>query len=278
MKNILVFGQGFLGYILAEQLGGSITPQDPNNLEYTRYLLDSDKPDIVINAIGKTGKPDIDWCEKNKEDTMQSNVIAATNLAIECSRRNIYFVHFSSGCIYTDKYGQNNFSENVDPNFYGGQYYGDTKILAEKIISKFPALQIRLRMPICDYPHERNLIDKLKKYKKVADIKNSMTCIDDLIYALKILIEQKALGIYNVVNDGAISPFEIMKMYERIVDNNHICEPIGRSDLNKITVGERSNCILSTQKLKERGIMLPNIHKAVEKCLMQYKIKVENDN
>jgi dTDP-4-dehydrorhamnose reductase len=36
-------------------------------------VLDEVKPDVVINAAGKTGKPNVDWCEDHKEETLRSN-------------------------------------------------------------------------------------------------------------------------------------------------------------------------------------------------------------
>ena len=274
MSN-LIFGAGFLGNIISNRYGYKLLKNDPNNILGLNKILDEEKPEIVINAIGKTGRPNIDWCENNKIETIRSNVLAATNLAMVCAERNIYFVHFSSGCIYYSKTNEEVFTEEDEPNFYNYQFYATTKILAEKMINNFPALQVRIRMPIVNYSHERNLIDKLLKYKKLINIQNSITVIDDFLKAFDIMLDKKITGTYNVVNDGTISAFEIMTMYKDIVDKNHTFELLSKEGLDEITTATRSNCILSNNKLKKIGIFLPDIHESIEKCLINYKEKLK---
>ena len=270
-EKAIVFGAGYLGTRIAKKFGYELTNLNPLNIEVLSTFLDKEKPDIVINAIGKTGRPNIDWCEDNKQLTIESNVIAAANLCIECSKRNIYFVHLGSGCIY---YGDNNgegFSEEDEPNFYGPQFYAKSKTLAEKILKEFPSLILRLRMPIDEEPNERNLIDKLLKYNKLIDIQNSMTIVPDMLDSIKILIQGRKTGIYNIVNPGTISAAEIMKMYKQIVDPFYNFEILSLEELDNITKGKRSNCVLNTDKLKSEGINMPEIHNAVRTCLLKYK-------
>ena len=275
-QKIIVFGEGFLGIRLRDYLGCMSTKLNPLNVENLKEFLDKEKPDIVINAIGKTGRPNIDWCEDNKQATIESNTIVAANLCIECSKRNIYFVHLGSGCIY---YGDNNgsgFTEEDEPNFYESQFYAKTKILSEKILKEFPSLILRIRMPIDDKSHSRNLIDKLLNYEKVIDIQNSMTTIPHMLKAIKILIEKRKTGIYNLVNPGTISAEEIMNLYKELIDPNHHFIKLSIEGLDLITKGKRSNCILNTNKLKSEGIFLPEIHDAVKECLLKYKNNLNN--
>ena len=234
-------------------------------------FLDKEKPQIVINAVGESGKLSIDWCETNKESTMLGNVIAAANISITCSQREIYFVHLSSGGVYNGNNNQKCFSEVDEPNFYNSQFYAKTKILSEKILKEFPGLILRINLPIDNRPHERNLIDKIKKYAKVLNVQNSMTIVPDMMEALKILIEKRKEGIYNLVNRGTISLAEIMQKYKEIVDPFHTFQIISLEELNKLTDAKRSNCILDTSKLESEGIYMPEIHKAVESCLLKYK-------
>ena len=52
--------------------------------------LDKIKPTHVLNAAGITGRPNIDWCETNKPETIRTNVIGTLNLADLCYIRNIH--------------------------------------------------------------------------------------------------------------------------------------------------------------------------------------------
>ncbi|MDD5699641.1 MAG: sugar nucleotide-binding protein [Candidatus Nanoarchaeia archaeon] len=270
----LIFGRGFLGTRLGEAFGYKVIGRDEadaTQLSQIIRILDSEQPQVVVNAMGKTGSPNVDWCETHKEETVLSNICAAANLAIECIKRGIYFVHLSSGCIYSGDNNGGGYTEGDEPNFYGPQFYAKTKILAEKILREFPSLILRMRFPIDDRPHVKNLIDKLRNYPRVTDTQNSMTTIPDAINAAKQLIEKRKIGIYNIVNPGTISPAEIMDAYQRIVDPSHSFTRFSEAELSQVTLAKRSNCRLNTDKLKNEGISLPEIHEAVESCLTRYR-------
>ncbi len=269
MKTI-VLGPGFLGTRIAAELRCILSHRNALDISSLRSYLDKERPDVVINAVGKTGRPNIDWCEDHKEETMQSNVVAATNLCLESVKRGIYFVHLGSGCLYQGDNDGKGYGEEDKPNCHG-QFYGRTKILAENILKEFPCLQLRLRMPIDDRPHPRNFVDKVKHYPRVINAQNSMTILPDMISALRLLIERRKTGIYNCVNPGAISAAEVMQMYKEIVDPGHNFEVFSVRALAKSARAKRCNCILNTDKLKAEGIEMPEIHQAVRDCLVSYR-------
>jgi 3,5-epimerase/4-reductase len=68
------------------------------NQQEVGEALDNVKPDWVINCAGKTGRPNIDWCEDHKLETIESNVIGTLTLAGECVRRNIHMTVLATGC------------------------------------------------------------------------------------------------------------------------------------------------------------------------------------
>jgi len=179
-------------------------------------------------------------------------------------------VHLGSGCIYRGDNNGNGYTEDDESNLKG-QFYARTKVLSEKSLKEFSCLQVRIRMPIDNRPHERNLIDKLVKYQKVLDTQNSMTTVPHILPALETLIGKRKTGVYNFTNPGTISAAEIMQMYKEIIEPSHKFETISLDELDKITVGKRSNCMLNTSKLRAEGIQLPEIHEAVKECLLSYK-------
>lgn len=276
MTEAIIFGTGFLGTRMAQQLGYPAIPKnvcDLTNPIQIESVLNSYAPRVVINCTGKTGGPGeigIDWCELNHGETIRSNVVGPVNLSVACARKGIYFVHLGSGCVYHGDNSGKGFSEEDSPNFYGPQFYAMTKIDSERILKTLPGLLLRIRMPIDDRPHPRNLIDKLASYPQVIDIQNSMTTIPDMIWAIRKLIELGAQGVYNLANPGSISAVEIMSLYRRIVDPEHSFKTMTLEELDAKTRGKRSNCILDTRKLKEIGIEMPEIHGAVESCLKKY--------
>lgn len=61
-------------------------------------VLDEVKPTHVVNCAGKTGRPNIDWCEDHKLETMEANVIGTLMLARECVERGVHLTVLATGC------------------------------------------------------------------------------------------------------------------------------------------------------------------------------------
>ena len=73
-KN-LIFGNGYLGNRLGAYLKDSVVSSARiNSLEDVEREIEKYNPDNIINCSGKTGRPNIDWCESNKAETHHSNV------------------------------------------------------------------------------------------------------------------------------------------------------------------------------------------------------------
>lgn len=63
-------------------------------------LLDTARPTHVINCAGKTGRPNVDWCEDHKLEVIRSNVIGTLILADACEVRGIHCTVMATGCEY----------------------------------------------------------------------------------------------------------------------------------------------------------------------------------
>jgi len=275
-QKVTVFGKGFLGTRISEKLGYNLIGQDeldPANFSALKEYINSENPDVIINAAVKIGKPNADWCEANHGITLESNVLVPANFERICREKGIYFVHMSSGCIYNGDNNGKGFLESDRPNNYGVSFHLTTKIMAEKMLENFPCLIVRLKMPVDVKPHPRNLITKLAGYNKVIDEQNSITIVPDLISTMEKLINKKAIGTYNVFNPGTISAAEIMTMYTEIVDPNHSFTKIPLDELQ--TKVRRANSYLNTDKLISEGIYLPEIHEATRECLREYKNNIK---
>ncbi|MEK7146217.1 MAG: sugar nucleotide-binding protein, partial [Patescibacteria group bacterium] len=241
------------------------------NLSEIKAELEREKPDVVINCAGKTGRPNVDWCEDHKMETMASNVTAPLLLAQAVEELGIYMVHLGSGCVYEGYKNGEGFSED-DPANFDGSFYSKTKAWSETLLKEFPVLQLRIRMPFDSEPGERNFVSKITKYSKVISVPNSLTVLDDFFMAAKQLMDQKATGIFNLTNPGVIEHKEILDMYKEIVDPNFHYELFSVEEMNKITKARRSNCALSSKKLESRGIHMRPIHEAVRDALAKYRV------
>jgi dTDP-4-dehydrorhamnose reductase len=253
LNNIFVLGKGFISdHLNYPKILDRITIY---NIE---EIILKYKPNILINCIGRTGTPNIDWCEIHKEETEYANTTLPILLANYCNLHKIHLIHVGSGCIF---YGNSDhldykWNEQDIPN--PKSFYSKSKYNCDKIISILSNVSIlRIRMPISRKNNSRNLLNKLKNYNKLIDIPNSVTFMDDFVNAVKIVIDKQLFGIYNIVNPGALSAAQIMQEYKKY-NPNYNFSIITEDELNNITLSIRSNCILDTNKAQNAGIILNN--------------------
>jgi dTDP-4-dehydrorhamnose reductase len=270
-ERILVLGNGWLGNRLASHLGAVMGNADITDRGSVAEAIEKERPSIVVNAAGKTGRPNVDSCEDDPVGTVVANVAGPIILARECLSRSIYMVHLGSGCVYDGRRPDNDgWHEEDEPNFKGS-LYSRSKACAEGALRDVPILQLRLRMPFDGTPHPRNLITKLTRYKRVVSVPNSMTCVDDFLAVASRLMERRKTGIWNVVNPGALTHPEILDLYREIVEPGHRYEIMPLEELQRTVRVGRSHCVLSTAKLEREGIILHPIGVALRDALSQYK-------
>ena len=269
--NTLIFGsRGYVGTYFTKQYPQAATPSiDIGDKQAVGACLDEHQPAVVINAAGRTGRPNVDWCECHKAETLYGNVTAPLVLMNACVERGIYVVQISTGCVYTGNNGGEGFSEDDEPNF-AGSFYSRTKRHLEAIMREFPVFLPRLRIPFDGTQSERNVISKLKGYRQVLDAQNSMTYMPDFIATVATLIEQRITGPLNIVNPGTLSPVDVMTLYQQIVDPDHTFEVLNASELEQQTTAKRSNCMLNTSKLEGLGIVLPSAEQRMREALGEY--------
>ena len=264
------------------------------NRESVIAELERVKPTHVLNAAGSTGRPNVDWCEDNKEDTVRNNVIGTLNLTDCCFLKGIHITVFATGCIYAyddaHPIGGPGFLETDKANF-DGSFYSETKahveevstpkVLVGKSNANLPqvmkyynnALILRLRMPVSDDLHSRNFVTKIAKYERVVDIPNSNTILHDLLPASILLAEHKETGIYNFTNPGAISHNEVLSLFKEYVRPDFTWKNFSLEEQAKVIKAGRSNCKLDTaklvNKLAEYKFEVPEIHEAYKGCFQR---------
>jgi UDP-glucose 4,6-dehydratase len=274
MADLVIFGAGALGHRLAAAFPGtallSTDITDPSALS---RALGEHAPKVVINAAGKTGKPNVDWCETHQTETSTSNVIGPLRLAEAAAAAGAYLVHIGSGCIF---YGpcphhEGGWREDDPANPTG--FYSRTKYAADLVLSQLPRTCIaRIRMPIDRTPGPRNLITKLAAYREVIDVENSVTVVDDLVTALRRLIELRAEGVFHVTNPGLLRHKDLLGLYREMVDPSHRTTYIDAEELVRrgLAVKARSNAQLASLRLEALGIKLRPIDEALRETMRAY--------
>ena len=95
--------------------------------------IDAAAPTHVFNAAGVTGRPNVDWCEAHRAETVRANVVGTLTLADVCRGRGLVLINYATGCIfeYDDAHQLGSgvgFKEEDTPNFVGS-FYSKTKAM-----------------------------------------------------------------------------------------------------------------------------------------------------
>lgn len=269
MYNILILGKGFMGTRIHERLQASDNINSSiysrQDLDYTDMMKLNESfmkkpfPDIIINASGYTGKPNVDACENDKESCWNMNTILPADLQRFCQYAGILLIHISSGCIY-DGY-EKEFTEEDAPNFGmfsdRSSFYSKTKHAAELMMKDLTDTYIfRIRIPFTCDNTPRNYINKLLGYDTLISLTNSITCVEEFTDMIFNMIDSRDIystpwGIYNVVNPGPVDAKEVTSIMSDHGYMNINWKFIDIDDLD--TKANRSNCILSDNKLQSIG-------------------------
>lgn len=240
------------------------------------------KPTHVINAAGVTGRPNVDWCESHKPETIRSNVIGVLNLADVCSEMGIHCTVFATGCIYEydeeHVIGGKGFVEDEVPNFTGS-FYSETKGIVENLLGCYENVCVlRVRMPISDDLGPRNFITKIVNYDRVVDVPNSMTVLTELLPVSIVMSERRLVGVFNFCNPGAISHNEILEMYIEHIDPTHEIKNFTLEEQSQILKAGRSNNTLDVSKLVRAvpDVKIDDIHTAMVKVFERMKANLAN--
>ena len=274
MKNILIIGKGYIGNHLYNEFNKqnfNVHIVSKKDLDYTsveelkKFLITSIKYHYIINCSGFTGIPNIDQAEIKKIDCWKYNVQVPLNISKVCKQLNIQYVNISTGCIYTGY--EKEYTEEDIPNFGmfdTSSFYSKSKHAYETLADY--GMILRIRMPYCNTPCDKNFISKIIKYNNIVDYKNSKTYISDISSFLIHFMTNNThsatdVGILNFVNSDALYTKEIAE----ILSQRNLHNPLWQfTDIQNLQLAApRSNCVLSTNKL---STMFP-----------QFKMQTERD-
>lgn len=279
--KFLIYGKtGWIGGLL-----GQLCEKQDIAYEYGRGRLENRssliadiqnvKPTHVFNAAGVTGRPNVDWCESHKTETIRANVAGTLTLADVCKEHGLLLINYATGCIFeydaTHPLGSGiGYKEEDKPNFIGS-FYSKTKAMVEELLREFDNVcTLRVRMPISsDLNNPRNFITKISRYNKVVNIPNSMTVLDELLPISIEMAKRNLKGIYNFTNPGVVSHNEILEMYKNYMDPNFNWANFTLEEQAKVIVAPRSNNEMDASKLKKEFPELLHIKDSLLKYVFE---------
>jgi len=180
------------------------------------------KPDYLFHLGAYT---DLEYCEKNAEDTYHTNTISVENAVYIANELDIPLLYISTAGIFD---GKKEFYDDWDlPNPLG--VYARSKYMGERFVAenarKFLICRAGWMMgagPKKDKKFIQKLMRQLKEGKKelfiVDDKDGTPTFTHDFAKNVKALIEKEYWGLYNMVCGGQTSRLEVAEELLKILN------------------------------------------------------------
>jgi dTDP-4-dehydrorhamnose reductase len=200
--------------------------------EVNKFFESHGRIDMIIHAAALAG---IRACEEKKTTAWQTNVVGTENIIDIATKFNpdCYFVLVSTPCIF-DGEDENEKDESYMPN-PKGQFYGLTKVLQEKIVSRsgLPNLIVRSNFVArAKYPYNRAFVDRHSYYLYA----------DTLANEIRKLVEKRYEGIVHVQGDRKLSMYELAKLTNPSVEKYTLEEYYKEGNTATLT---KNMCIIS---------------------------------
>ena len=126
-------------------------------------------------------------------------------------------------------------------------------------------LILRMRLPVIDESHPKNILTKLPNFKKIISIPNSFSYLPELLPISIELTLNYRIGTYNLVNPGVITHQEILELYKKYLDPTVNIEVITVEEQNSTLKAPRCNCQLDCSKLLGENFTVTPIHEVIQK-------------
>ncbi|MGC8730594.1 MAG: dTDP-4-dehydrorhamnose reductase [Candidatus Micrarchaeia archaeon] len=256
MNKLLIIGaSGLLGSKLYESCSGNYEVHGTYNGHKSEFknmhqldvvkrdnvfkLFDEVKPDFVIDTHAISN---VDYCELHQDEAWRINVDGTKNVAEACKINGCKLVFISTDYVY-DGTKATSYSEKDKPHPIN--YYGKTKLIAEKVIETLDLDYIIARTAVLfgiskshdKTPFSNWVVDQLKAKKEinvVIDQYSNPTLINNLSDAIISLYEKDKGGLFNIAGKDTISRYEFAKIIAKEFDlDERLIKPITTSELNQ---------------------------------------------
>ena len=275
MKILLTGAKGQLGtqIIKTFHCGG----HDILNFDRLKYSSNFGIPievpnvDVIIHCAANT---DVESCEKNPVKAYNDNTILTDLLVRSVSYSEVKFVYISSTGVYGgDDNGMMPHDESQKPMPQSA--YHLSKYLGELIVSSRVKDWVILRVGWLyggDSPKNfvRRIIKEAKSspgfiYSNDNQVGNPTSAVDvaSCIYQL---LHLKEFGLYNCVNEGAMTRYEYVSKIIKLCGLSTCVRPISALHFNRIAPVSNNESAININ-LKRIGLSLPNSHDSLEKYI-----------
>lgn len=261
---------------LGIETGVDIT--NPSTLE----VLDRATGEVVVLHLA--AKTDVDGCEKDRDlgedgEAWKINVLGTQNVVNACEEREAKLIYISTDFVFG---GQNTpaggYSEDDKPDPIN--WYGQTKYQGERIVTEsgLPYLICRLAFPYrAQFEPKKDffraILEKLKSGEEVEAVTDQIitpTFIDDIAYALDALISQNQEGVYHLVGNQPLTPYDGARLIAQVFNQDESLIKPTRGD--KYFEGRAKRpfkAVLKNDKIGELGVKMATFEEGLRKVKKQ---------
>lgn len=285
---LLLGGGGYIGQALARALAcrgfdfqaPTHAELDATRPEAVREAVRALRPRWVINAIGYTGRPNVDATEKEKWRCLLANTVVPGVLADVLENENIPWGHVSSGCIFDGRRPDGHPWTEDDPPLFAwadarAGWYARAKAMAEALLAGAPGCLIwRMRIPFDEYDHPRNYLTKILNYEKLLETRGSISHRGEFAEAaVESLARGLPPGIYNLTNPGEVSTSEIARLLRQAGLARREFRYFENLEEFLSAPGRvyRASCTLSSEKALAAGLRLTEVHEALRRTIQSWQ-------
>jgi dTDP-4-dehydrorhamnose reductase len=254
------------------------------NLDLSTWIFSS--PDQFLEydtVIHLAAKAHIDNCEEDRKfgkdgETWKNNVDATKNIVEFCRQTKKKLVYLSTECIFNGK--KKKYTEKDIPCPIN--WYGETKLEAEKIVMSLPdSLILRTVMAYDGRQEHKDIVSdfafKLEKKEKLiaaTDQIVSFTYTGDIVDAILISSEKNLKGIYHFVGKDAVSVYKLAVEIGNIIgSDSSLIVPATVEDIlgKKKAMLRLKNSVLDYSKFyKDTGFMALSLVEGLKRSLNKY--------
>jgi dTDP-4-dehydrorhamnose reductase len=268
MKIAIVGVNGQLGMDLRRTLSAeTLVPLahcdlDVSNSEQVDEVLDSARPDVVINTAAFHN---VEQCEKQPETSFAVNATGPRNLALACRRIHAVLVHFSTDYVFDGGQRQPYTELNLPHPL---NVYAVSKLAGEGMVSLTWSRHFIIRT--CGLygvagskGKGGNFVETMLKKARdgsplrvVDDQVLTPTFTGDLAAAVSQLIRSEAYGLYHVSAEGQCSWYDFARKIFELENFSVDLGPVSTTEFPS-SVQRPAYSVLSKQKLNELAITMP---------------------
>jgi dTDP-4-dehydrorhamnose reductase len=269
LKLLIIGGSGLVGSTLIEyalsnyQIHATYNKNSIQNMdvESTQIELLNDKtkiidliksfgPDVVVHTAAHSS---VDLCEINHKIADKLHIDVTQDIADICAKLNSKLIYISTDAVFAGQLNKK-YTEEDQPNPIN--YYGNTKLKAEKIVLLSNAKNVVVRTSVIYGWHKKsrftNWILETIKNKKVVDPfidqYNTPTLVDDFAKSILRVITNDVSGLFHATGKTCINRYEFaVKLANSFSYNEDLIKPVTLIEKKQDAPRPVSTCLDSSK-------------------------------